>query len=278
MCGSAASIASMFAYQSLRGLIRSFAGASGASRSMSKVNFTSFEVNGWPSCHLTFLRRKNTRFRKLSCHDHFSASSPMIVSTLSVFFRGSKSTRLLKQGIAGQTVEIVDVSWIAKPCERSSRSIMLRTPPDFGVGAEAVWLAAGPIRTTPTRNAIRSAENGAMRARDMETSREIWRVEVYVKTPHPTNRFHPPPTGPARFHALAQRRMSLAGIRRDATTALIEHATAPALAGLLGLGSVATRVVSVAVARRGMIRHEGMTAVVVATGPRPSSPARAGEA
>jgi len=117
-----------------------------------------------------------------------------------------------------------------------------------------------------------------MRARDMETSREIWRVEVYVKTPHPTNRFHPPPTVPARFHALAQRRMSLAGIRRDATTALIEHATAPALAGLLGLGSVATRVVSVAVARRGMIRHEGMTAVVVATGPRPSSPARAGEA
>jgi len=53
----------------------------------------------------------------------------------------------------------------------------------------------------------------------METSREIWRVEVYVKTPHPTNRFHPPPTVPARFHALAQRRMSLAGIRRDATTA-----------------------------------------------------------
>src|SRR5438093_12336850 len=162
----------MFAYQSLRGLIRSFAGASGASRSMSKVNFTSFEVNGWPSCDLTFLPRKKTRFRKLSCHDHFSASSPMIVSTLSVFFRGSKSTRLLKQGIAGQTVEIVDVSWIAKPCERSSRSIMLRTPPDFGVGA--VWLAAGLIRTNPTRNAIRSAENGATRARDMETSRENW--------------------------------------------------------------------------------------------------------
>ena len=61
--GSAASTASRFAYQSLRGLIRSFAVASGASRSMSKVDFTSFDVNGWPSCHLTFLRRKNTRLR-----------------------------------------------------------------------------------------------------------------------------------------------------------------------------------------------------------------------
>src|SRR5439155_21459524 len=125
----------------------------------------------------------------------------------------SRGSNVSRRASAGQTVAIVDVSWIAKPCERSLRSIMLRTPPDFGVGAEAVWLAAGPIRTTPTRNAIRSAENGAMRARDMETSREIWRVEVYVKTPHPTNRFHPPPTVPARFHALAQRRMSLAGIR-----------------------------------------------------------------
>jgi len=26
----------------------------------------------------------------------------------------------------------------------------------------------------------------------METSRKISRVEVYVKTPHPTNPFHPP--------------------------------------------------------------------------------------
>src|SRR5260370_41764815 len=62
----------------------------------------------------------------------------MIVSTLSVFLSGSKRTRLLKQGIAGQTVEIVAVSWMAKPCARSSRSIMLCTPPDFGV-----WLVAG---------------------------------------------------------------------------------------------------------------------------------------
>ncbi len=56
-------MASMLAYQSLRGFRRSLAGASGASRTMSNVNLTSFEVNGWPSCHLTPFRRKNTRLR-----------------------------------------------------------------------------------------------------------------------------------------------------------------------------------------------------------------------
>ena len=60
---SAASTASTFAYQSFRGLMRSFCAASGASRSMSKVYFTSFEVKGLPSCHFTSWRRKNTRFR-----------------------------------------------------------------------------------------------------------------------------------------------------------------------------------------------------------------------
>ena len=61
--GSGASIASTLAYHSFRGLIRSLAGASSASRTTSKVNFTSFEVKGCPSCHLTSFRRKNTRFR-----------------------------------------------------------------------------------------------------------------------------------------------------------------------------------------------------------------------
>ena len=61
--GSGASIASMFSYQSLRGLMRSFASASGAPRTMSNVYFTSFEVKGLPSCHLTSFRRKKTRLR-----------------------------------------------------------------------------------------------------------------------------------------------------------------------------------------------------------------------
>ena len=60
--GSGASMCSTLAYQSFLGLIRSFAAASGASRTMSKVCFTSFEVKGLPSCHLTSFRRKNTRF------------------------------------------------------------------------------------------------------------------------------------------------------------------------------------------------------------------------
>jgi hypothetical protein len=61
--GSGASIASTFTYQSLRGFRRRRAGCSGASRTTSKVYFTSFEVNGWPSCHFTSLRRKKTRLR-----------------------------------------------------------------------------------------------------------------------------------------------------------------------------------------------------------------------
>ena len=63
VCGSGASIASTLAYQSLRGLRRSLAGASGASRTTSKVYLTSRAVKGWPSCHFTFFLRKKTRLR-----------------------------------------------------------------------------------------------------------------------------------------------------------------------------------------------------------------------
>ena len=60
---SGVSMESTLVYQSLRGLMRSLAGASAPSRTMSKVNFTSFDVNGWPSCHFTPLRKKKTRLR-----------------------------------------------------------------------------------------------------------------------------------------------------------------------------------------------------------------------
>jgi hypothetical protein len=56
-------MASTAAYQSLRGLSRRRAGASGASRTMSNVYFTSRAVKGLPSCQRTFLRRKKTRLR-----------------------------------------------------------------------------------------------------------------------------------------------------------------------------------------------------------------------
>ena len=57
----------------------------------------------------------------------------MMVSTLSIFLSGSNSTRLLKHGMPGQTVEMVAVSWMEKPWGRSSRCITFMTPPDFGV-------------------------------------------------------------------------------------------------------------------------------------------------
>src|SRR5260370_6881999 len=42
---------------------------------------------------------------------------------------------------------MVDVSWIAKPCERSSRCMRLRCPPDLGA-----WAGAGVVdATTPAR-------------------------------------------------------------------------------------------------------------------------------
>ena len=55
-------IEATLAHHSVRALSRNLAGASGASRATSKVYLTSAEVKGLPSCHFTFLRRKNTRF------------------------------------------------------------------------------------------------------------------------------------------------------------------------------------------------------------------------
>src|SRR5215472_10495527 len=59
----------------------------------------------------------------------------MIVSRLSCFFSGAKSTSLEEQGIAGQTAEIVVSSWIEK-LGGASRRVALRMPPGFGVSAE----------------------------------------------------------------------------------------------------------------------------------------------
>ncbi len=88
-------MSAMFSYQSFRGLTRSLAGAPGASRRTSKVYFTSFDVNGCPSCHLTPLRRWKTRAFPPSRQAHFSANSPTMVLSFSSFFSGSKRTRLL---------------------------------------------------------------------------------------------------------------------------------------------------------------------------------------
>src|SRR5215468_2490541 len=75
----------------------------------------------------------------------------MMVSGVSAGFMGSKYTRLLKQGEAGHTVAIVEVSWIESPCGSSSRCIRLRTPPYFGVSARAseVKPSASPTASIP---------------------------------------------------------------------------------------------------------------------------------
>src|SRR5262249_45445941 len=83
----------------------------------------------------------------------------MTVSMLSTFFSGSKKTRLLKHGMAGQDVEMVPVSWMAKPWGRSSRCMMFSVPPDFGV-----WLRAGPLTTSAGRAARTMGISDARRA------------------------------------------------------------------------------------------------------------------
>ncbi len=82
----------------------------------------------------------------------------MIVSTLSCFLSGSKYTRLLKQGLAGQTTEMVAVSCIAKPWGRSSRSITLNEPPDFGV-----WLSTGRAAMAAASSTAATVNNSVMR-------------------------------------------------------------------------------------------------------------------
>ncbi len=88
-----------------------------------------------------------------------------MVSVLSIALAGSNCTRLLKQGAAGNTVEIVELSWIAKPCERSSRSMTFRVPPDFGA-----WLWAGAAKVSVATMKPRVAIYGKARERGIDAS------------------------------------------------------------------------------------------------------------
>src|SRR6516164_4532850 len=68
------------AYQSLRGFLRNF--CSETPRSMSQVHLTSFDVNGWPSCHLTPSRSLKVSAVLSAFHAQLVASSGTIVSML----------------------------------------------------------------------------------------------------------------------------------------------------------------------------------------------------
>src|SRR5207245_5365590 len=71
-------------------------------------------------------------------------------------FSGSKSTRLLKHGIAGHMVEIVALSWMAKPCGRSSRNLSVSQPPDVGASPWQGTLVriTSPARPSAGRNRV----------------------------------------------------------------------------------------------------------------------------
>src|SRR5215467_1186249 len=80
-----------------------------------------------------------------------------MVSGLSVFLSGSNSTRLLRHGMAGHTVEIVEVSWIEKPWGRSSRSVSVNVPPALGLAAPPVFPVCAPTIELPTTIEITAA-------------------------------------------------------------------------------------------------------------------------
>src|SRR5690349_13668683 len=83
-----------------------------------------------------------------------------MVSGVSIGFAGSKYTRLLKHGEAGQTVAIVEVSMIERPWGSSSRCMTVSTPPYFGVWAGR---AVGVARATRVRISVAANRQGIMR-------------------------------------------------------------------------------------------------------------------
>ena len=98
----------------------------------------------------------------------------MTLSAVWVVFRGSNSTRLLRHGIAGHIVEMVGLSWMAKPWGRSSRSRRFSQPPAVGVcpgagAAETISRSAA----SASRFTVPLSLPGSMPSRKDETLREI---------------------------------------------------------------------------------------------------------
>src|SRR5476651_2668150 len=83
-----------FWYQILRGLLRMKSALSSAPSTASNVHFTSFAVNGLPSCHFTPGCSLKVSLVLLSSHDQLSARSGTILSALFTFALGSNTTRL----------------------------------------------------------------------------------------------------------------------------------------------------------------------------------------
>ena len=76
------------------------------------MHLTSLDVNGLPSCHFTPCSSWNVSVVLALSHDQLLPISGTIVSRFASSFVWSNSTRLLKTGMNGNTVEIVASSWI----------------------------------------------------------------------------------------------------------------------------------------------------------------------
>src|SRR3954465_4416716 len=96
--GLSAVTSSRLKYQSLRGFLRNL--FCDLPWSMSKVHFTSAEVNGLPSCHFTPSRSLKVSAFLSSLQLQLVASSGVSESTLFCGLCWSNSTRLEKIGIA----------------------------------------------------------------------------------------------------------------------------------------------------------------------------------
>src|ERR1700676_5553581 len=96
-------------YQTLRGL-RWKSDAAPLPISIRQVHCTSFDVKGWPSCHVTPCLSLKVSFVLVESHDQLSARSGITVSIFSCTFAGSNTTRLLKTAANGITEAMVDSS------------------------------------------------------------------------------------------------------------------------------------------------------------------------
>src|SRR6185437_11602274 len=123
------------AYQILRGFLRMISFfSSPRPASASQVHFTSAEVKGLPSCHLTPWRSLKVSFVLSAFQAQLSARSGTIWSGLLTFSWGSKTTRLLNTAMKGWFTEIVVSSWI-EALGGLSRWEIRSVPPCFWANA-----------------------------------------------------------------------------------------------------------------------------------------------
>src|SRR5476651_2041804 len=155
-----------FWYQILRGLLRMKSALSSAPSTASNVHFTSFAVNGLPSCHVTPGCSLNVGLVLLSSHDQLSARSGTSLSALFTFSWGSNTTRLLNTAMKGWFTEIVVSSWI-EALGGFSRWEICSVPPAF-------WASAG-VAATPKATRLAATKARRLRTIVLPDRGAFWR-------------------------------------------------------------------------------------------------------